>query len=176
MPDQLSVDWRFFSLHQANHSDAAWRIWDQPALDHDWRERDYAPSLRAFWGAEAARRQGKESFDRFHLALLRARHRDNRSLEQPETVLLAAESAGLDMTQFKRDLDDPGCLERLAADHGQAERMGVFGTPTFAFTGSEPAYLKLSRIPDPEEAKALWKEFHSMVTGMPFVLEIKRPH
>lgn len=177
LPNQLSVNWRFFSIHQVNHKgEVTWRIWKQPTVDKDWRERAYAGSLRAFWGADAARRQGEEAFNRFHLALLRAVHRDGRALTRPETVLRAAETAELDMTEFRESLGDPACLDRLAADHTQAEGMDVFGTPTFAFPGAEPVYLKLGRIPDPEEAIEFWEEFQRMITGMPFVLEIKRPH
>jgi hypothetical protein len=175
--DRLSVNWRYFSLHQVNHKgEVTWKIWDQPALDRDWMERDYARSLRSFWGAEAARRQGEEAFDRFHRALLQAKHQDDRSLAQPETLLHAAETAELDMVQFRESLGDPSCLERLAADHTRAKSMDVFGTPTFVFPGAVPVYLKLSRIPDPAEALEFWEEFHRVVTGMPFVLEIKRPH
>ena len=145
-------------------------------LDQAWQERDYAASLLAFWGAEAARRQGKKPFERFHLALLRARHRDNLSLAQPETVLQAAESAELYMKEFQESLHDPSCLERLASDHKQAIGLGVFGTPTFACEAAEPTYLKLSQIPDPDEAVEFWKEFRRMVTGMAYVQEIKRPH
>lgn len=145
-------------------------------LDEAWQERDYAASLRAFWGAEAARRQGKESLNRFHLALLRARHRDHRSLTHAETLLQAAEAAELDMIQFRESLHDPRCLDRLASDHELAIGMGVFGTPTLAFANAEPAYLRLNRIPDPDEALEFWNGFHRMVAGMPYVQEIKRPH
>lgn len=177
LPDQLSVNWRYFSLHQVNHKgEVTWKIWNQPAVDKEWQERDYARSLLSFWGAEAARRQGEEAFWCFHLALLRAGHRDGRSLARPETVLYAAETAELDVTQFRESLGDPACLERLAANHTQAEGMDVFGTPTFVFPDVEPVYLKLSRIPDPEEAVEFWEEFYRLVTGMPFVLDIKRPH
>jgi len=177
LPDQLSINWRLFSLHQVNHKEkATWKIWNQPLLDGEWQENEYAPALRSFWGAEAARRQGEEAFARFHLALLRARHRDGHTLARPETVLSAAETADLDISQFRESLGDSTCLERLAADHTLAEGMDVFGTPTFVFLDAQPAYLRLSRIPDPEDSLRLWEQFHRVVVGMPFVLEIKRPH
>jgi hypothetical protein len=97
-------------------------------------------------------------------------------LTKPETVILAAETAELDMIQFEDSLRDPDCLERLASDHELAIGLGVFGTPTFAFVDAEPAYLKLSRNPDPREALEFWNEFHRVVTGMPYVQEIKRTH
>jgi hypothetical protein len=54
--------------------------------------------------------------------------------------------------------------------------LDVFGTPTFVFPDAKPVYLKLGRIPDPEGALEFWEEFHRVASGMPFVLEIKRPH
>lgn len=177
MPGQLEVDWCYFSLYQVNHEgDNTWRIWNQPSTDPDWQERNYAPSLRSFWAAEAARRQGKRAFHKFHLALLHARHAQGQSLAAPETVHLAARTAGLDMAQFKESLRDPSCLDRLASDHTRADEMDVFGTPTFVFPDADPAYLKLSQLPQPEEGLAFWDEFHRLVAGRPFVQEIKRSH
>lgn len=176
LPDQLAIRWRAFSLVQVNHEgDPGWRIWDQPLIDPGWQERPYAPSLRAFWGAEAARRQGDEAHRRFHLALLRARHRQGLSLAKPETIQAAAQVAGLELAPFREALEDPSCLQRLARDHTEASEVGVFGTPTLVFPGAEPAYLKLSDLPQPEEALAFWAEFQSIVAGRPYVLEIKRP-
>ncbi|MGD9047231.1 MAG: DsbA family protein [Anaerolineae bacterium] len=151
-------------------------MWEQPLADEGWQEQDYAPSLRAFWAAEAARRQGNEAFARFHLALGRARYQQGLSYAQPETMLHAAEEAQLDLAQFQAALTDPACLERLAADHTRADEMDVFGTPTFAFPGARPAYLKLSHLPGPEEALAFWHEFRQVVVDRSFILEIKRPH
>jgi hypothetical protein len=177
LPDQIGINWRYFSLHQVNYKGAdTWQIWNQPLGDPDWTERDYMPSLRSFWGAEAARRQGEDAFRRFHQALLRSRHQLDQSLARHETVLSAAERAELDMVQFRAALVDPTCLERLAADHTRAVDMGIFGTPTFAFPDAVPAYLKLSQLPEPEDALAFWQEFYRIVAGRPFVLEIKRPH
>jgi protein-disulfide isomerase len=91
-------------------------------------------------------------------------------------VQLAAEIAGLDLAQFRAALTDPACLDRLAADHARAAEMGIFGTPTFAFPEARPAYLKLSYLPEPEEALTFWHEFRQIVASRPFVVEIKRPH
>lgn len=84
--------------------------------------------------------------------------------------------AQLDLTQFEAALADPSCLNRLATDHVQADEMDIFGTPTFAFPGSQPAYLKLGQVPERDEAIAFWYEFRRIVTERAFVVEIKRPH
>jgi hypothetical protein len=177
LPGQLDINWRVFSLYQVNHDgDRSWRVWEQPLVDEGWTEQDYAPSLRAFWAAEAARRQGEEAFERYHLALVRVKHQQRKSDAQPETVQLAAKLAELDLAQFRAALTDPTCLDRLAADHSHADEMEVFGTPTFAFPQARPAYLKLSYLPEPEEALAFWHEFRQIVAARSFVVEIKRPH
>ena len=177
MPSRLDINWCYFSLYQVNHEGpATWKIWQQPLTDPDWEAWNYAPSLRSFWAGEAARRQGEDAFCRFHLALLRARHRHGTSLAEPETVFLAAQTAGLELAQFQTSLGDPSCLDRLAQDHTRAVGMGIFGTPTFVFPGAEPAYLKLSRLPELKESLDFWHEFHQIVAGRPFVVEIKRPH
>lgn len=177
MPGRLDINWCYFSLYQVNHEEpTTWKIWQQPLTDPDWEAQNYAPSLRSFWAGEAARRQGEDAFRRFHLALLRARHHHGKSLAEPDTLLVAAQEAGLKLEQFQASLGDPSCLDRLAQDHTRAVEMGIFGTPTLAFPGSEPAYLKLNRIPRPDESEAFWQEFHQIVVGRSFVVEIKRPH
>jgi predicted DsbA family dithiol-disulfide isomerase len=177
LPDGCTIHWRYFSLYQINHEgESSWRIWQQPSQDPDWQQRDYAPSLRSFWAAEAARQQGLTAFQRFHRALLGARHQQGRSLAKPETVRYAAETAGLDMSQFREALQDARCLERLAADHVQAVERDIFGTPTFVFLDAVPAYLKLAQTPTPEQSLGFWHEFYRTVAERPYVLEIKRPH
>jgi protein-disulfide isomerase len=164
-------------LYQVNHDgDNAWQIWAQPLVDEGWTQRDYAPSLRAFWAAEAARRQGSEAFERFHLSLGRVRHQQGLSYARPETLQLAAEMAQLNLGQFEAALADPACLNRLAKDHMAADELDIFGTPTFVFPGAQPAYLKLGNLPEPDEAVAFWHEFRQVVTERSFVVEIKRPH
>jgi 2-hydroxychromene-2-carboxylate isomerase len=164
-------------LHQVNYRGGDnWKVWEQPLHGQDWEKERYATSLRAFWGAEAARRQGEEAFQRFHRALLRRVHKDTLALADSQTLLVAARDAGLDLTRFQVALGDPSCLERLAKDHTTAVGRGVFGTPTFVFPRAEPAYLKLTRLLTPEESLDFWQAFRGTVIDRPYVLEIKRPH
>jgi predicted DsbA family dithiol-disulfide isomerase len=160
-----------------NHDgEDTWKVWEQPLSGKAWEESSYAMALRTFWAAEAARRQGKEAFRRFHLATLRERHQRGQKLGEPEMLRAVAAQAGLDLNSFDRDFRDPSCLDRLAQDHARAEGLDVFGVPTFVFLGADPAYLKLTRVLTPEEAQGFWQEFHSTVAHRPYVLEIKRPH
>jgi hypothetical protein len=171
------INWRYFSLFQINHPDKDhWKVWDQPGKSPEWQAERYAPSLQAFWSAEAARRLGEEAFRRFHRTLLMTTHRHGRALHEPGTMLNAANEAGLDLPGFQESLSDKTCLERLARDHTAAEGLGVFGTPTLVFPGAEPVYLKLQRILAREESLDFWEVFRSTAVDRPYVLEFKRPH
>ena len=114
--DNLQINWRHFSLQQINsRQDADWKVWSELGL----RE---ASSLLSSVAAEAAKRQGNsEAFDRFHLALLTARHAGDRTpLNQDEPLIKLAEEAGLDVERFKNDLDDPALIQAVAEDHEEA--------------------------------------------------------
>ena len=98
MGSKLKINWRYFSLEQVNSEQGPrWKIWEQPTT---------YPSrgLRAFWAAEAARLQGEEAFDSFHVALLRARHKQNRDIADIAALIEVAENVGLDLTQFQNDI------------------------------------------------------------------------
>ncbi len=161
------MEWKYFSLEQVNskHGDE-WKVWDQ--------SEEVATSLVAFKAAEAARRQGEESFDRFHHALLEARHERKEGLDR-EGVMRVAERAGLDAEQLARDLDAPDILSSLASDHEEAVARGVFGTPTFYFGEDAGAYLKMMPASRGEEAARAFDTLRQVVAGNLNIAEIKRP-
>jgi len=167
---KLKVDWRYFSLEQANSQQGPqWKIWEQP--------EDYASGgLRAFWAAEAARRQGEAAFSRFHIALLRAIHGQHRDIAEIKTLTEVAESVGLEMTRFQKDLTDHRLLTKLAEDHTFAEEtLGVFGSPTLVFPEGQAIFLKMS-LPSPlEECLPVFTELHHLVDRRRYIWEIKRP-
>ncbi len=168
--DQVQVTWRFFPLEQINagNNDPDWRVWEQP-LDPKNRVQ------LGFRGAIAARRQGLDKFEAFHLAWLDARHAMQPGV-RPPTVEEVAQRIGLDMVQFERDLNDPALWATMACDFQRGvEEFGVFGTPTFVFPNGESAYLKMKPAPPKEEAVALWHDFVATVTTRPNIHEIKRP-
>ena len=101
--DNLQINWRHFSLQQINSREGDdWKVWNEMGV----RE---AAALLASVAGEAAKRQGDpEAFDRFHLGLLTARHAGDRvPLNQDDPLIAIAEEAGLDVEQFKKDLNDP---------------------------------------------------------------------
>lgn len=168
--DRLQVRWRYFPLEQVNSAEGPdWKLWEQP-LDYPSRGRG------AFMGAIAARRQGGDAFERYHYALLNARHVDGKNHGRHEVLLEVAGEAGLDVDAFAADLANPDLLAEIGTDYEEGrETYGVFGTPTFVFENGATAYLKM-RPPAPEdEALSFWESFVSIVRDRPYIAEIKRP-
>ena len=167
---KLTIDWKYFSLEQVNSQQGPeWKIWEQP---EDYPSR----GLRAFWAAEAVRRQGETAFDSFHFALLRARHEQRRDIADINTLNEVAESVNLKMTQFRRDLSDRRLLAKLAEDHTFAtETLGIFGTPTLVFPERQAIFLKMAPSPSPEECLSVFTELRNLVEQRQNIQEVKRP-
>ena len=169
--DSFDITWKNFSLEQVNSTRGPdWKVWDQP----DSYESRSLLSLRA---GEAAKLQGRDTFEKFHRALLTARHGgDGRiSLDEAGPLIEIARDVGLDVARFEADLGDRSLLGNIARDHTEAvEKHGVFGTPTFVFENGNSAYLK-AFIPPPEDSVAFFEHFVAVVVDCSFVGEIKRP-
>lgn len=168
--DRLKVSWHAFPLEQVNSVQGPeWKLWEQP---DEYRSK----GLWAFRAAEAARLQGPEPFERFHYALLEARHADKKDVADRSVLLEVARQSGLDVARFERDLADRGLLARVAEDYKLGvEEHGVWGTPTFVFEGGQAAYLRVRPAPPDEEAVRLFEELAGVIRDRPYVLEIKRP-
>ena len=156
-------------MEQVNSKEGPdWKLWEQPD-DHESRE------LLAFRAAEAARHQGKELFERFHLALLKARHEERLRINDPEVLIEVARKVGLDLGQFEEDLKDKELIKILARDHTEAvEKYGVFGTPTFVFENGGAGYLK-TYIPPEEESVKVFEHLMSLLHDSLYFGELKRP-
>jgi len=168
--DGLEINWKYFPLEQVNSGeDEDWKLWEQP-LSFTSRGRT------AFHGAIAARRQGEEAFEKFHFALLDAKHVDGQNLGRRQVVVEVAKSAGLDIEAFERDLDDVSLLADLGEDYeeGRSE-YGVFGTPTLVFANGEAAYLKMRPAPEKERTLEVWAKVRALIEDEPDIAEIKRP-
>lgn len=167
---RLTINWRYFSLEQVNNKQGPqWKLWEQP---DDYPSR----GLRAFWAAEAARRQGEAAFSRFHMALIGARHEQRRDIADVNTLTEVAEGVGLEMARFQEDLADRRLLTRLADDHTLAvENLGIFGTPTLVFAERQAFFLKMASPPSPEECLSVFTELHHLVNRRRYIQEIKRP-
>ncbi len=145
---ELKIGWRYFSLAQVNSKDEGWTAWDAP-------ESEMVRGRLAFKAAEAARRQGR--FEKLHMPLLRARHRDRLDIDQVDVVERVAEESGLDMQRFRGDMADPTIFEALARDHREGvANHGVFGTPTFVFPDGVSAYVRLSEAVEGPESNEVF--------------------
>jgi len=167
---RLAVNWKYFSLEQVNSQQGAqWKIWEQP-------ETYTGRGLRAFWAAEAARRQGESAFSSFHFALFRARHEEHRDIADTGTLIQVAESVDLEMTQFQQDISNRQLLAKLAEEHTfAADTLDIFGTPTLVFPDRQAIFLKMSSPPPPEESLSVFTELQRLTERRPYILEIKRP-
>ena len=169
--DSLDITWKSFSLEQVNNKNGLdWKMWEQP-------EGFESQSLLSLWASEAARLQGQEMFDRFHLALLNARYggKGRIPLNKVEPLAKVARESGLDVGRFREDLQDRRLLENIGRDHTEAiEKHGVFGTPTFVFEGGNAAYLK-TFIPPKEDSVAFFEHFVALMANRSYVGELKRP-
>ena len=168
--ERLQVNWRYFPLEQVNSAEGPdWKLWEQP---DNYRSR----GRPAFQAALAARNQGEDAFERFHLALLAAKHEDGQDHGRRQTLLAVAESVGLDMGRFQRDLADRSLLPKIGEDYTEGrEQHGVFGTPTFVFPTGEAAYLKMLPAAPAEEALAVFEDFVRTTRERSYISEIKRP-
>jgi 2-hydroxychromene-2-carboxylate isomerase len=163
----LDVRWRYFSLTQVNSKDDGWTVWDAPPSQ-------FVKGRLGFAAAEAARRQGR--FERFHHALLEARHRDRLDIDQLPVVEQVAMDAGLEIERFRIDLGDREILDALASDHRLAVGThGVFGTPTFVFAGGASAYVRLADSVAGNHAQEVFDRLVAVAAAEPRILEIKRP-
>jgi predicted DsbA family dithiol-disulfide isomerase len=168
--NRLAVEWYAFPLEQVNSTQGPeWKLWEQP---DEYKSR----GLWAFRAGEAARLQGKEAFERFHVALLRARHVEKRDIADRDVLVDVAEGVGLDAGRFQQDLARRSLLAEIGEDYTRGvEEHGVWGTPTLVFNGRQAAYLKLRPAPPPDESAKLFEELFDVIHNRPYVIEVKRP-
>lgn len=166
----MAVNWRYFSLEQANRRTGEGRkIWELP-------EDSPAPGLRAFRAAEAVRCQGETAFNGFHMALLEEKHGRKSDIDDMKVIIRVARRLGLEMDRFREDFSRRQSLDRLAEDHTFAvEKLGIFGTPTLVFPDGQAIFLKMSPPPSPEESLDVFRELSNLACHRPNILEVKRP-
>jgi predicted DsbA family dithiol-disulfide isomerase len=167
----FEVDWQPFSLAQVNSDKGPdFKYWEQPgALDGSDR------TLLAHRAGLAAKRQGKEAFEAFFMALLKARHEEKKDLTDPAVIEGAALVSGLDLGRFREDVADPDLLREIGESHTRAvEDVGAFGVPTFVFPGGKAAFLKMF-IPPEDRLVEVFDSLVKVMGEFEHVGEIKRP-
>ena len=168
--EDLDITWKNFSLEQINSNEGPeWKAWEQG-------EPTERRSLLSQIAAEAARRQGPELYDKYHLALLTARHggQGRIPLNEEEPLVELAEAVGLDVGRFREDLKDPDLAGIIGREHEEAAEEGIFGTPTFTFENGTSAYLK-TFIPPEYDSVAAFDSFMATAGHRAYFGEIKRP-
>ena len=119
------------------------RMWDQGDFPR-W-------SLPALEAGAVAQRQGEEAFQRFHSVLFQAFFTGGKNIMDKETLVAVAREAGLDVSTFVQDIDDPILQEKVKKRCEEAvETYGVSAVPTVIIgrkkrlVGAVPAedYLK----------------------------------
>ena len=169
-PGLIDVTWKSFVLDQINSKNGPdWKIWEQD-------DRYDSRSLLSLHAGESAKLQGRDAFERFHVALLVARHGGRRlSLNDRGALVEVAREVDLDVPRFEQGLDDLSLLDNIARDHKEAvEQHGVFGTPTFLFENGTSAYLK-SFVPPEDDSVDFFNHFVAIFADRAYVGEIKRP-
>ena len=122
----------------------------------------------------AAARQGSNAHHDYVMAVLDAKHLRREDIRSVEAVTECARKAGLDVTTFMTDMDDPSTLAEIGKDHEFAVEHGVFGTPTFLFPDGSWAFLKTFTPPE-SETMAAFNNFVGMASGAKYFGELKRP-
>ena len=131
--------------------------------------------LTAMKAGQAAKRQGSKPFEAFHLELLKASHERRKKMSDPTAITDVANSSGLDIVRFQKDLADRQIVEELGESHTRAvEDHGVFGVPTFVFPNGASAYLKMFR-PSEDKAVQVFESLRTVMEDWKNLGEIKRP-
>ena len=93
-------------------------------------------AMNAAMAAEAAGRQGK--FTEMYAKLFQTQTQwAERQDDQSNTLRSVADSIGLDMSQYDKDIADPTLRIRVTKDQAEGVQLGVTGTPTFFLNGEK---------------------------------------
>lgn len=166
--ERPEVEWKPFVLAQINSKEGPeWKAWE-----HDDTKVRGMLALKA---GLAAMRQGREAYDKFHLALVKARHEQRKELTDINVVLDCAKQAGLDIGRLQKDMKDPKIVQTIAESHDEGvKRYGVFGVPTFVFPNGQSAFLKMF-YPDKKDSVEIYESLSKLMSLWVNIGEIKRP-
>lgn len=157
----VDVLWRTFSLKEVNRKP------DEPS----YLEPGSPPSLSvlALALAHAAR---EADFDRYHRTVFEAMQGEERHLEEPDFLAIAAD-AGVDVGAF--GAQRRAWTDRVAGEHREAvANWKVYGTPTLLIDGAA-AYVRLQGVPESEQAAELLGALDRIASSPANLVEIFRP-
>jgi len=169
MGERPNVEWRPLVLAQLNNKvDSDWKAWENPPGEDN-------RGILALKASVAAMKQGETKFDKFHMALLEARHVDRSDLTNLQVILDVAKDVGLDVERLEKDMEDPAVINTIAESHAEAtDKHGAFGVPTFVFPDGGSAFLKMF-YPSEEDAVEMYQGLTKLMSQWVNIGEIKRP-
>ena len=109
----------------------------EPSIDfRDWDESKPLPtsSMPALEAAKSAERQGPEAMGRFHMLLFKAYFEQIRDISDCQVLVELAGEAGLDVGQFKAELDSGSQGSVVMREYAEAMAwFGISSIPTAIF-------------------------------------------
>ena len=95
----------------------------------------------------------QEAFQRFHSALFQAFFTGGKNIMEKETLVAVAREAGLDVSTFMQDLDDPALQQEVKKTCEEAvDSYGISGVPTVIIGGKRRL---VGAVPAEDYLKAL---------------------
>ena len=152
--DKIEINFKSFPLaieHDPNrrfnsYTAEAWHRANLEAAEAEdaiclkpWRFNDETypkSSMPAQIASKCALMQGKEPFDRFHLALMKAYFEQNKDVSDTDVLLPLARDAGLDIEKFAADLKSESLAEAVLGEYREAQtKYPGMGVPLAVFGG-----------------------------------------
>lgn len=160
------VDFKVFSLDQAHIEEGRPPVWEEP---------DRYPGILANLAGVVVRDQDPGNFRSVHLALFAARHDQALDLRDREILGKVLDSSGVDGSGILSEINSGRPLRVLEAEHTDAaERLGVFGVPTF-ISEDRAVFVRLMNRPADDVALAVSTidRVLDLVDGWPELNEFK---
>lgn len=158
----LEVEWKFFSLAEANNfPDPTWK----------------APLQAA---ALARREGGNEAVGRAYLAMGQAIHESGVNVRESgvptELISRKLAEAGFGADLLDRAVADPSTLTEMTDEHRNAvDKYKAYGVPWLIMAGNDIGFNTpvISEVPQGETALKLWEHLSWLLT-QPYFYEMKR--
>ncbi len=140
LKESLAVSWKSYLIREegvtvfdeyiASHFARA-NEQEEAITFNPWRSGPYPtwgmPALKA---SKAAALQGKEKWDRFHLAVMKAFYTDGRDISNEQILEKVAEEEGLIAKEFSREFKNPKWEHIIYSETKEAkERLGIRSIP-----------------------------------------------
>jgi hypothetical protein len=162
------VRWLPFSLNQPHVAEG------EPSVFDDERHRS---DLLAIAYALVVRDRWPERFPAFHAEVFRARHEGGLELRDPSALDEIALRFGLSVDEIADALGSQEPYETFRREHfDAADRLGVFGVPTFVFP-DDAVFVRLMTRPgrddDPKASRAAIERILDLIEEQPELNELK---